>query len=420
MKKVQDCKVENCIPTPSSCTEWNGGSIEYLGICDGDSLNDLTLEIVSKLKAIAGEDLSQFDIDSLLDVCNQKAPTEVTLLSILNTIKNNQICLKDFIDVLDGKLSSLFQNSSISVNLKCYAEFDNIGNSLSITREQLDQLIIDNLCSQKTRIDTLEGKVVNLQSEIDNISLSTTVDELTFATCVNSNILPTSTQVINTSAAHCALQTSTGTPGNISSALAKTPGDLNAEFGTITGWIAVPSNWAENYNNLILEIENLRQRVITMESTCCALTCDDIKLGFTAVFSDDGDTIVIKFSFGAGTVIPAGVTDKGSTGTLTDKDGNIESFNLTIANNAEIDVPISGLNTNGEIIVNISAKMGTSSLTCEKCLSKTIMTGNCAYCKICNTGVTGEVIVVYDDNGGARAYNSFNPTTTTSTTTVGP
>ncbi len=83
MKKLNNCVVENCIPTPSSCVEWNGGDIEYLGICNGDSLNNIIWEIIAKLEDLAGEDISSFDIDTLLDICNKKAPLEINLISIL-------------------------------------------------------------------------------------------------------------------------------------------------------------------------------------------------------------------------------------------------------------------------------------------------------------------------------------------------
>ncbi len=112
MKKLNNCVVENCIPTPSSCVEWNGGDIEYLGICDGDSLNNLLWEVINKLEEIAGEDLSSFDIDSLLDICNQTAPQEITILNILNVLKNNQICLKDFIDTLTEQLAELLNTQN--------------------------------------------------------------------------------------------------------------------------------------------------------------------------------------------------------------------------------------------------------------------------------------------------------------------
>ena len=283
MNKVNNCATDNSLPTPSSSVIWNGGDIEYLGICNGDSLNTIIWEIVTKLQEVAGEDLSSFDIDALLDICNQKAPSETTLTSILELIRDNQVCLKDYIDALDERLNDLFGESEINVNLKCYAQFDNLGNSLSITRDQLDQLIIDNLCNHKQGIESLEGNVISLQSQINNIDTTATVDELSFGTCVNSSVLPTSTQVINTSQAHCDLEESTGTPADISSALANTPSDLNAEYGLITGWILVPANWAEDYNNMKLMVESMRQDLTFIKNNCCAATCDDVALGFTAV-----------------------------------------------------------------------------------------------------------------------------------------
>lgn len=422
MKKLQDCVVENCIPTPSSCVTWNGGDIKYLGICDGDSLNDIIVEIVSKLQEIAGEDLSQFDIDSLTEICNQKAPNEVTLLSILNLIKANQICLKDFIDTLSEQLASLLSNTGVTINLKCYADFDNLGNALSITREQLDQLVIDNLCNHKDRIETLEGKVVSLQSQIDNIDINPAVDEPEFATCIDAAIKPTSGQTVSIANALCDLRDATGDETDITSALGSTPADMNAEFGLLPGWIVNPQNWAENYNNLLIAFGNVWQRVKTIEMTCCALSCEDIKLGFSAVYNEDGDGIIISFTYGAGTVIPAGFTDGGSYGTITDIDGNVVDFNITIGNNSQEEVIIAGLNTTGELTISITAILGTGSLTCQKCLSKKVNKASCNYCEICATGAEGSsVVIVYESSKTSSIIENaaaLSTTTTTSSTTT--
>jgi hypothetical protein len=393
MKRVQNCEVENCIPTPSSCVIWNGGDIEYLGICNGDSLNNITMEIVGKLQDIVNDDLANFDIDSLADICNLKAPQEVTLLGILNLVKANQVCLKDYLTILDEQLTALLSVKEVKVNLKCYADFDNLGNPLSITRDILDQLIIDNLCSQKVRLDSAEGKLTSLQSQINNLSITTVVDELSFATCIDPVVKPTSTQVINTAKAHCDLEAATGTDIDIQSALASTPqAELNADYGGITGWISAPSNWAENYNNLLLQIEEMRQTI----KICCAVSCDDVKLGFSAIFT--GDSLILKFTSGAGTSIPAGFLSSGSTGTLTDMDGLVESFTLVISNNAEIEIPITGLNTSGPLTVNITAKMTNGSLVCQKCLTKVVTLAEpvCDFCNICAAGDVGaSLIVVY-------------------------
>jgi len=426
MKKLENCIEDNCIHTPASCVDWNAGDIKSLGICNGDSLSTIVLEIVDKLEELAGEDISGFDIDELLDICAQKAPLEVNLVTILTLLKNNDICLKDYIDTLNDKISELSSVGNISVNLKCYADFDNLGNSLSITREDLDQLIIDQLCNHKQRIESLESGQVGLQNQINNIDINPTVDELTIATCVNPLVLPTSTQVVNTSQAHCDLEAATGDAGDISSALANTPTDLNAEFGLITGWILAPSNWAENHNNLLLEVENLRQRILFMEENCCAATCEDIKLGFTAIFNEDNDGVIIKFTSGAGTSIPAGFTDSGSTIVITDIDGNTSEGIIDIVQNfngnLEYELSVSGLNLTGDLSIDITAKIGNEAITCEKCLHKLVKGSNCGYCTITATGDgSASAIIVYDDgSGGVPSVIVTPPTTsTTTTTTVG-
>lgn len=419
MKKLNNCVVENCIPTPSSCVEWNGGDIEYLGICNGESLNNLLWEVINKLEEIAGEDLSSFDIDSLLDICNQTAPQEITILNILNVLKNNQICLKDFIDTLSEQLAELLNVQSVNVNLKCYAEFDNLGNSLSITRDQLDQLVIDNLCAQLQRIETLEGKVISLQSQIDNIDLTPEPSEMNVATCVDPVVKPVSSQIVAVAQELCDLQDATGDPADIASALAQTPGDLNAEFGLISGWILAPANWADDYNNMKLMVENLRQRIIFMEENCCALTCEDLKLGFTAVYNEDADGVIIRFTFGAGTVIPNGFEDQGSYGTITDIDGNSVDFNIVIENNSEDEVVVAGLNLTGPLTINITAVMGTDSLTCQKCLTRQVAQANCKYCEYTATG-EGTVTIVYQSTQsyGTQPPVIVQPSTSTTTTTT--
>lgn len=418
MKKLNSCDSENCIPTPTSCNYWNGGEVESLGICNGDPLNNLLWEIITKLEEITGDDLSEFDIDSLLEICNQQAPTEVTIISILNLLKQNQVCLKDFIDNLSEQLSELFADTGITVNLKCYADFDNLGNPLSITRETLDQLIIDNLCSQKLRIDTLEGKVISLQSQVDNINSSTTVDELSFATCINASQLPTSTQVINTAEAFCDLEDATGDSADISAALANTPADMNAEFGLLPGWILNPANWAENYNNLLIAFGNIWARLEANEA-CCEATCEDVKLGFSAVYNEDADGVIISFTFGAGTDIPTGFEDGGSHGTITDVDGNSVDFNITIENNSTEEVIIAGLNTTSPLDISITAIMTNGALTCQKCVSRRVAQASCAFCEICAEGNDDDasVVIIYESSKSSVVIENSTTSSTTTTTT---
>ncbi len=427
MKKIENCKVENCIPTPTSCSDWDGGDIEYLGICNGDGLNNVVWEIITKLQDIAGEDLSTFDIDSLLDICNQNAPAEINLTSILTLIKNNEVCLKDYIDTLTELVNELSQSNNVNVNLKCYADFDNLGNALAITRESLDQLVIDRLCEYKARIENIEGDIITIKQDILAIDVNPTVDELQFATCVDAVIKPTSSQVVSVANELCDLEDATGTPADISSALANTPSDFSTiEFTSLPNWIISPANLADNYNNLLIAFNYLLGRVSTIEDTCCALTCEDVELGFTAIYNEDNTGIIIKFTSGAGTNIPAGFTDIGSTIVITDIDGNTETFTTShpdlIANNAEIEVNIVGLNLTGDLDIDINANIGTEGLTCSKCLHKTVKKATCNYCEVCAEGTEdATIVVVYETESttSASIYVTTTSTSTTTTTTVG-
>lgn len=403
MKKVP-CNIENCIPTPSSCVIWNGGTNKTLDICDGASLNDIVWEITGKLDTLALEDFSTFDIDALAGVCGKLPPVVVDALAILNVLKDNDLCFKERIDDLAQEIVDLENDQTPNVNLKCFQQTDNQGNSLTITRDSFDQLIVDNLCSQRGRIESLEGQVVTLQSEIDNIDATATVDELTFATCIDPGIKPTSSQVISIAEELCDLELALGTSSDINTALANTPGDLNAEFGLITGWVLAPANWAQNYGNLLLEVESLRQRVINMETNCCASTCKDVEIGFSVIFNEDKTGLILKFTTGAGTDIPAGFTDAGSTGTITDKNGAVEYFTLSIANNYQTEVSIVGLDMTGDLEVSVASVMTNGTLVCQQCHKNTVKTtGVCDFCRVCAGGTTGTVTIIYDDEAGGMA-----------------
>ena len=50
--------------------------------------------------------------------------------------------------------------------------------TLQLNRDQFDQLLINIVCEHKTRIETLEGKVIDLQSQIDTLNNTSQVEEL--------------------------------------------------------------------------------------------------------------------------------------------------------------------------------------------------------------------------------------------------
>lgn len=399
MKKV-NCEVENCIESQSSCTIWNGGDIDFLGICNGQQINNIIWEIVTKLESITSDDLSSFDIDSLINICSQKAPNEITLLSILNVIKQSQICLYDYINILTERINEINNSNTVNINLKCYADFDNLGNSLQLTRDQFDQLLINIACDYKNRIETIEGKIINLEQQIDSLSNSSQVEELSFSTCVDNSIQPTSTQVKNIASAFCEFRDLYGTIGEMQTALSQIPTNFDSDFSSIDPGNWIPANVRNSFsdvmNNLLIAFGNIVARVKSIEENCCQVTCKDVELGFNVTYNEDRDGIIITFTSGSGTFIPNGFTDIGSTITITDGLGGQITNSLDITdlfyNNNQFEIPIVTLSNLNDLDININAKITNGAITCDKCLSNTIKRPGCAYCTLT---ATDPVTVIY-------------------------
>lgn len=403
MKKINNCEVENCIPTLSSCVEWNGGDIESLGVCAGESINLIIWEILNKLENIAGDDLSKFDIDSLIEVCNSKSPDSTSLISILNLLKQNDICLKDYINVLSEKINEISTDSNVSVNLKCFADIDNLGNVLSISRDQLDQLVIDQLCSIKSNIDSINGSIITIKSDIDSIKQTIdTSDEV--STCINPSYLSLPEQIKNTSTALCDLVSSTGTPSEIDAARIEI-NHTNAIKTGGNGFTLDPTNLADHYLNLILEFNRLLARVSIIENTCCKTDCSSLLIDFNATFDSDSSEVTLDFS---PSTIPNGFFDNGTSITITDKNGvsvNYTTNGITIPyivtytgsypNRIQtinsLTLSIDGL-ASGKLFVSFKNNFVFKNeedeeiLTCSDCSGKDINYVNSACCTITNVG----------------------------------
>jgi hypothetical protein len=406
----------NCIPTPAECVVWNSGNIESLGICNGDFLPKIIWEIVYKLQEIAGEDISQFDLDDLLTICNKKAPKEITLLSILTIMRDNQVCLKDYLLALEKAIADLTSDSTVKVSLKCYADFDSQGNSLGVTREQFDQLIIDNLCRHEDSITTLNGKVSSLQKQLDDFVSNPIVAEPEFTTCKAANAY-TSVHVKAIAEDLCQIEEDLGEPSEAALVLGATPENwsTSAFDDSLTkyslgdaGFIDEPQNVYQALKNALIAIDLLQRQVLEIQTTCCAPSCDKIKLGFTGTFGEEEPTVTLNFTRGAGTFIPSGFKDAGSTITITDRNG-VSVSTVTVENGgagAEIqmdgtidDIDITGLAT-GRLLVSIKTKFvlkdanGNVITTCQDCVGGELNYITDACCAITNSGTEPVVITL--------------------------
>lgn len=393
----------NCINNPAECIQWNSGNIDYLGICNGDYLPEIIWEIVNKLQAIAGSDLSQFDIDSLLTICNQKAPLEVTLISILTLLRDNQVCLKSYIDILSQQIQELSNDKNITINLQCLATSEY---NLGVTQEQLNQLVVDKLCAQQVEINLLKTKSTSLDSRVTLLENAPPVAaiEPTFSTCVDGVVKKTSDQVKSIANTFCNYRIVVGDTTEIAKALSNVPAVwsqtsfLNELItrGLISKWDVNPTSLADNYNNLLLAYTMLQQDVANILATCCAPTCDKIKIGFSIIPGDETNDFIIRFRNTDGTSIPSGYTDSGSTITFTDIDGvSYGPFTIDVTQEESESYNLTGLNLNKAILISINAKVTNGSLFCEKCVAKSVNLNDAA-CPVCEVTATGgQVTIVY-------------------------
>lgn len=405
--------------TTSECVTWEGGEIECLGIENGDTLSVTVKTLAEEICALQEElDLSDLDLKCVFDLCVSCPEPEKTLQTVLELIINKICSIQEIIDNLD--LSSSSGTDPVLTLASCFQYTDVDGDLIiELPHTNYTKRIANQVCAILLDIASLQDDVGDLQNIVNDLQTQIDALELNIPD-VTSDCLFVGTKSIDEAwdvldQAFCQLRTSVGLPTAVNLAISKQCEDLNDEFGSEPGWNMSPANLAQSISNLWIAFCAVR----ATQEICCEVTCEDVELGFSASLNEDNTAVTLKFTFGAGTNIPTGFTDQGSTGTITDVDGNVESFNLTIENNAEIDVPISGLNVNDSLVIEINAVIGTEGLTCQKCLSKTVRSSNCGFCEITATGTEGSsAVIVYEDDAVAAIVEISTTTTTTSTSTT--
>ncbi len=375
----------------SNCVVWTGSEIPCLDISYGDRISEVVCAIANKVCNICRDiDVSQLDLSCLIDLC-ENCPEDRSVKTILQLLLDNQCKLQDLIT--SGGTST---DPTIAVNMKCLKKFDDFGNEIPQNLNTALQSIINEVCDHRTRIIILEATVIDLQDQIDNLPDPIAYEEPEITTCLTPVATPTSEVVPIVAQDYCDYKALNGTEAEITQAISKQCEGLDTDLILVPDWILNPSTGAQSLNNLWIAFCNLRDRLINIEENCCKVTCKDVKIGFTAVFNEDNDGVIITFSAGAGTEIPNGFTDLGSTITITDISGNIIEYITVapdlIANNASIEIITTGLMTSGDFNINIQANIGNGSLTCSKCVNKTIMRDPCRFCILTATDV---VTVIY-------------------------
>ena len=116
----KNSKKYDCIKTNVTCVEWNLPPIPCLGIETGDMLDDVTFAIVDKLcNSIGSTDLSEIDLQCILDRLDLTEPSTRTIASLLQLAFDNDCRLYDLIQEVRDLITN---DTPLSLDLKCLAQ----------------------------------------------------------------------------------------------------------------------------------------------------------------------------------------------------------------------------------------------------------------------------------------------------------
>ena len=369
----------NCIETVTSCSIWDGPELRCLDICKGDSLNDTIYAIARKIcAAVSADDFSTLSLQCLVDKLNATIPTERSLINILQLLIDNECKLADMISDLEELITD--PNAELDLDMKCLEVLDPFGNPIPVTQASLNQVLINAICDIKDDITSLNATVIDLQQQIDDID-TTPYTEPEFATCLTTGIKPLSGVVQEGFQEICDFNDLVGTTSSIQTAISAQCSGLSTELQSTPGWTINPTSAAQSLNNLWIAFCNMRDRVIDIETNCCAPTCDKVKVGFITTFNDN-QTVTLSFTPGAGTNIPSGFTDCGSSITISNSNGvTAGPFPITIEQGSDSDdIDVSAFQPGETLTFSILAKLCSKTVNCEKCYGKVVqyLTGCCS------------------------------------------
>jgi len=393
--KDKNKKDFGCVKSFPQCIQWNLGDIDALGIKNGDYLDEIVWAIACKIKELTEPlDLSTVSIQCIIDKFDATEPSTKTIQTILKLIIDNECKLKDLIDNLQAQIGGTA--ATLTLNLRCLGEEDAFGNPLPYNEQSVLQSLITNVCSLKDSVSYLSSKVIDLQTQIDALIPYT---EPTLNSCLYTNkVHSQATNIIATSL--CDFRTKIGTNEQLDLAVSRQCSSLNTLFASDPNFIQIPVSIADSENNQWITICNLLNRISAIEQTCCAPSCDKIKIGFIYSYESDPRELTLSFTSGAGTLIPNGFVDCGSEFTIKNCEGEVIVTSVQpIENDADIVFTLPGGVCISSLTISIKTKFCLQDtneeviMTCRDCFSKVIkIQSEC--CVLTNPG-DEDVIMTY-------------------------
>lgn len=408
-----------CNPTSSNCVSWEGPDLPCISLCKGDSITDAVYKAAVVLCTVKDDlNLTELDLQNIFDVCFACPEPEKTLKNILQLLINKVKTLDDLINELSGSSSG----EEITIRIaSCFRTDDGTGDVITeLAHSDYTKAIglqvctiLTNLAGINTQVNSLEDEVSDLNSRVQVLetgdngidALTGRVDDLETTVTGFTTVLGSNVQLAEITSEECP----TSGVGNSVSSLAA--GDGSAL------WTGNSNNVAESIKRVWLAVCDLRTAVKIIQDNCCQVTCDSVTVDFDIKLSDDRTSATLFFAFKSH--IPIGFTDVNALGnklTVTDANGASAQFFIKVADEAQnpdgilIDFSNTALDSNLDYTFTMDAAMKDDSLTCVKCVIKTVtFKDTCPFCEISVAGghsissSTNKLVVVYEVGGNIQS-----------------
>ncbi len=387
MKKTNKNNL-GCVESQSSCTKWTGLPIPCLDICTGDDLDDVIFSIAEKVcENFLNVNLESLDLACIIEKFKSQLNPPVDIIKLLQVLLNNDCTLFDMIKAVEAKI--IDPNRFLDLDLKCL--LDQGSTSLStIKQEDLNKLFISTVCSIKGEINIIKSSLSLLQSQVNGIQI-VPYQEPVITSCLYTS-RPASQAVNIIANDYCKYKLAIGSSQKITSAVSKQCSTVAKLFTADQNFVQSPLDMSDSHGNQWIALCNALERIAAIENTCCAPSCDKVKIGFIYSYDYDTKELTLTFTSGAGSVIPLGFIDCGSQFIFKDCSGAIiltSVLPIVAGGSLVFNLPqgacLSKLTLSLKTKFCLKDNNGVTLLTCQDCLSKELsIQPEC--CTLCNEG----------------------------------
>lgn len=342
MLPVNSKHVSPCTNTSSSCVLWQGPDIPCIGICDGDTIDDVIGKLGEAFCDITVGGVSLVGLD-LKCVIPQGQAQPSTVVDAFNSLAS-YICA----------LPKVQPYTLPFLNLPSCLQYVDPSTGNTVTQSRLDTflLLLSNefcdLVSTVNNIVDVDLVAINsaisvLQNQVNALQNASNDFNVTSSCFYPSSQVLISTLVLDIESAFCNLRTATGTVSQINTAISNVcvngNNSLLGSSGTYSGltdWINSPNTLAGIVNNLWQVVCDMRTAISNINNTTQSSIgndCDSMIFDFNVEFVKSNSSITnFKFNFSNSIIGGAFSDTNGSTTiTITDTLGNSITGNADIS-----------------------------------------------------------------------------------------